>query len=101
MKEKEIVTPNQIINGLKSALLKCEAFTPANVEGLEGLLDKVVKPEIQSAINEAVKAERERIIAKVPNYADINEYISLWNPDEEMMNAWIFRRFNQPQEDKP
>jgi len=61
MKAKEASTPSQIINGLKSALLKCEAFTPANVAGLEGLLDDVVEPEIQSAIDQAVKAERGRI----------------------------------------
>jgi len=40
------ITPDKIINGLKKALLECDAITLTNGEALELLLNEVVKKDI-------------------------------------------------------
>ena len=40
------ITPDKIINGIKQALIECDAATLQNGEALDKLLDEVVKKDI-------------------------------------------------------
>ncbi len=44
-----------IINGLKKALLKCNAITPDNAEAIESLLNNQVKNDIEKYAQQQVK----------------------------------------------
>ena len=55
-----------IINGLKAALLKCDAITPENAEALESLLNNQVKNDIEKYTQQQLKGFCE--------YLDINDY---------------------------
>lgn len=51
---------DNIINGLRKALVKCDAITPENVEAIQSLLNNQVRNDIVKYAEQQVKASKKK-----------------------------------------